>query len=66
MIYFCLAGIVEVGNSERARPSAASAPANCAKINPGASMARIPENVLVNDLAIVIAGLANEVEAVNQ
>jgi hypothetical protein len=35
-------------------------------MNPGASLARMPANVFVNDLAIVMAGLANEVEAVNQ
>ena len=34
--------------------------------NPGTSAGRIPENVLESERAMVIAGLANEVEAVNQ
>jgi hypothetical protein len=55
-----------VWNSKRANPNAANAPANCAKTNPGASMGRIPENVLVSDRAMVMAGFANEVDAVNQ
>jgi hypothetical protein len=42
------------------------APANCARMKTGASIGRIPENVLVSDLEIVIAGFAKEVEAVNQ
>src|ERR1035438_10423398 len=40
----------------RAIASAATAPANCAKMNSGTSIGRIPENVLVSDRAIVIAG----------
>ena len=35
-------------------------------MNPGASAGRIPEKVFVNDRANVTAGLANEVEEVNQ
>jgi hypothetical protein len=35
-------------------------------MNPGASAGRIPENVFVNDRAMVTAGLANAVDAVNQ
>jgi hypothetical protein len=35
-------------------------------MKPGRSIGRIPENVLVSDLAIATAGLANEVDAVNQ
>ena len=38
----------------------------CATKNAGASSGRMPENELVNDLAIVTAGFANEVEEVNQ
>ena len=52
--------------SKRATPNAASAPAYCANINAGASMGRIPENVLLSARAMVIAGFANDVEAVNQ
>jgi hypothetical protein len=33
---------------------------------PGTFVGRIPENVSVSDLAIVTAGLANEVDDVNQ
>jgi hypothetical protein len=35
-------------------------------MNPGASFKRIPEKLFVRDLATVIAGLAKDVEAVNQ
>jgi hypothetical protein len=54
------------GNKSRLIANAAMAPANCASIKTGTSIGRIPENVLVSDLAIVIAGFAKEVEAVNQ
>ena len=42
------------------------APMSWAAIKAGASMGRIPENVLVSERAIVMAGFANEVDAVNQ
>ena len=45
---------------------AAAAPSNCAPMNPGASEGRIPLKVSVAALASVTAGLANEVDAVNQ
>ena len=48
------------------KPVAARAPTNCATMNAGASVGAMPLNVLVNDRAIVTAGLANDVEAVNQ
>ena len=35
-------------------------------MKPGASAGRIPANVSLNERAIVTAGLANDVEAVNQ
>jgi hypothetical protein len=35
-------------------------------MNAGTSAGRIPENALLSERAIVMAGLANEVEAVNQ
>jgi len=35
-------------------------------MNPGASAGRMPAKVLLSARAIVTAGLANEVEAVNQ
>ena len=37
-----------------------------AAIKAGASIGRMPENVLVNERAIVIAGFVKEVDAVNQ
>ena len=42
------------------------APASWATINKGALLGLMPEKVSVNALAIVTAGLANDVEAVNQ
>lgn len=45
---------------------AANAPASCAPTNPAKSVYRMPENVFVTERASVTAGLANEVEAVNQ
>ena len=45
---------------------ATSAPAAWAAMKAGASIGRMPEKVSVNNRAIVTAGLANEVDAVNQ
>jgi hypothetical protein len=45
---------------------AAAAPANSAAIKPGTSAGRMPLNVSVADLASATAGLANDVDAVNQ
>ena len=42
------------------------APANCDKINIGMWERSIPLNVLVKPRAIVTAGFAKEVDAVNQ
>ena len=39
---------------------------NCAAMNGGTSAGRIPENVSESERAIVIAGFAKDVEAVNQ
>lgn len=39
---------------------------NCAAIKPAASMGRMPANVSLSERATVTAGLAKEVEAVNQ
>ena len=46
--------------------NATVAPANCARMNIGASMISIPLNVPVKLRAIVTAGFAKEVDAVNQ
>ena len=48
------------------RSVAPNAPANCAAMNSGASAGRMPEKVFVIERARVTAGLANEVDAVNQ
>ena len=45
---------------------ARSAPATWARIKPGRSSGRMPEKVSVKDRAIETAGLANDVDAVNQ
>ena len=50
----------------RARQSAASAPVSCAMTNMGTSWGRMPANVSESERAIVIAGFAKDVEAVNQ
>src|SRR6185436_8014755 len=46
--------------------SPAIAPQTSAAMNPGRSAGRMPENVLVSERAIATAGLAKDVEAVNQ
>ena len=43
-----------------------NAPTSSLAMKPGRSTGRIPENVLVRERAIATAGLANDVEAVNQ
>jgi hypothetical protein len=54
------------GNNTRPTPKADIAPTNWATTNAGASIGRMPENVFVRDRAIVIAGFANDVDAVNR
>lgn len=53
-------------NRSRAVTVAAIAPSNCANTNQGTPLGLIPAKVLVNARASETAGLANEVEAVNQ
>jgi hypothetical protein len=48
----------------RRRPT--SAPESCAAMNPETWAGAMPANVLLRARAIVIAGFANDVEAVNQ
>ena len=43
-----------------------AAPTNCIRINPGAFSGAIPLKVSVRLRAMVTAGLANDVDAVNQ
>src|SRR5208282_729330 len=54
------------GASQRKRPVEAAAPKICATTKPGTSLGRIPANVSLAARASVTAGLANEVEEVNQ
>ena len=54
------------GINHRNKNVAAKAPAIWATMNGGTSRGAIPANVSDNDLAIVTAGLAKEVDAVNQ
>ena len=56
----------EVCNSQLINPVAMTAPTNCIRINPGALTGAIPLKVSVMLRAMVTAGLANEVDAVNQ
>ena len=57
---------VAVGRERRNIGNAKAKPANWARTKPGTSAGRMPANVSLSDRAIVTAGLANEVEAVNQ
>ena len=56
----------DAGSKSFAARSAAAPPASWAAMNAGASAGRMPAKVFDSDRAIVTAGLANEVEAVNQ
>src|ERR1700733_476222 len=49
-----------------ARRRPITAPQSCAEMNPATCIGAMPANVLLRDRAIVIAGLAKDVEAVNQ
>ncbi len=63
------AAFVQPSRSLRSQPKtsvAATAPTICARINPGAWAGTMPEKVSVRLRAIVTAGLAKEVEEVNQ
>ncbi len=53
-------------NSQPKNRVAATAPANCAAMNKGAEVGLIPAKLSDRQRARVTAGLANEVEAVNQ
>ena len=53
-------------NSHPKRLVASVAPTTCATMNPGASWGRIPAKVFVKERAMVTAGFANDVDAVNQ
>jgi len=53
-------------NRRRDNDRATNAPATCAMTKPRMSAGRIPAKVSDNERAIVMAGLAKDVEAVNQ
>ena len=52
--------------SQRPTITATIIPASCAAMNPGMSDGEMPANVSESARATVTAGLANEVDAVNQ
>jgi hypothetical protein len=54
------------GTSQRKSAVAATPPTICATMNAGASLGRMPANVSVIARAIVTAGFAKDVDAVNQ
>ncbi len=54
------------GTTQLNNKVAVNAPAICDKMKPGTSAGRMPATLSVNARATVTAGLANEVEAVNQ
>jgi hypothetical protein len=54
------------GNSQLATAEPASAPASWARMNAATSAGPMPAKLLLNDRAIVIAGLAKLVDEVNQ
>jgi len=56
----------EAPKNQRIAANPTSAPINCATTNIGASRGAMPEKLSVNARAIVTAGLAKEVDAVNQ
>jgi hypothetical protein len=54
------------GHNHPPMPTAAAAPRSCATMNAGTPVGAMPANVSERERAIVTAGLANEVDAVNQ
>jgi hypothetical protein len=54
------------GTSHRDKAVAAAAAWSRAQMNPGASEGRMPEKVSASDRATVTAGLAKDVEIMNQ
>jgi hypothetical protein len=58
--------ILASGSSSTIRPVPMAAPTIWAAMKPGAEAGAMPAKVSVNILPVVTAGLANEVELVNQ
>lgn len=67
-IYGKLDGLASLGlgKSNRAAGTAARAPSSCAKMNAGTWDGEMPAKVFESERAMVMAGLANEVDEVNQ
>lgn len=61
-----VAGTAGLANSQANKTAAANAPRSSATMKPGTSPGAIPANVSLKLRAMVTAGLAKEVEAVNQ
>ena len=64
--YFAVLTGKGAANSQPNTTAPANAPSSSATMKPGASAGAMPANVLLRLRAMVTAGLANEVEAVNQ
>src|SRR6266702_1124035 len=62
----CLASRKHPPQSQHARGMATIAPMSCAAMKAGTPCGAMPANVSDSDRAMVTAGLANDVEAVNQ
>ena len=64
--WFHIVGSVSAGKSTTIKPMAMIVPTSCITMNIGADDGLIPANVLDSVRATVTAGLANEVDDVNQ
>src|SRR5262245_52108955 len=64
--FLALPGITIPSNNQRKRYAAASAPSSSATRKPGTSRGAIPANVSLSARAMVTAGLAKDVDEVNQ
>ena len=63
---FAFQGLRALANSQPPSTPAASAPRICATMNPGTSDGAMPAKVSLSERAMVTAGLAKDVDAVNQ
>jgi hypothetical protein len=61
-----MTGFAAFGHSHPPRQIAAAIPRSCATVNAGTPAGAMPANVSESERATVTAGLANEVDAVNQ
>ena len=63
---FAFQGLRALAYSQPPSAPAASAPRICATMNPDTSDGAMPAKVSLSERAMVTAGLANDVDAVNQ